>query len=128
MHVAESNPQTQLQAMRQLAENWDGYGAAPPQSHVIDLAREFVSLVEALLQRREVRPGVVHVSPARTGGVLIEWQDGVMEHEVEIDPDQSLSFLHHNTVTGDIETRKLSPGVHSGLAQGCADATLGYGM
>jgi hypothetical protein len=25
----------QLQAMRGLAENWDGYGAAAPQGHVI---------------------------------------------------------------------------------------------
>ncbi len=28
----------QLEAMRRLAENWDGYGAAAPRSDVIDLA------------------------------------------------------------------------------------------
>jgi hypothetical protein len=28
----------QLEAMRGLSENWDGYGAAPPEPPVIDLA------------------------------------------------------------------------------------------
>lgn len=100
----------QLQAMRQLEENWDGYGAAAPQAHVIDLAREFVGLIEALLRKRAVALNVLHVSPTRTGGILVEWEDGAMEHEVEINPDQSFGFLHHNKTTGHIETRKLSPG------------------
>jgi hypothetical protein len=111
----------QLQAMGVLEENWDGYGAAPPQGAVVELARAFVGLIEALLQRRAGTPGVVHVSPTRTGGVLVEWEDAIMQHEVEINSDQSFAFLHLNKVTGHIDTRKLSPTpqavVHPGLLQ-----------
>ena len=112
---------TQLQAMRLLSENWDGYGAAAPQPQVVDLAREFVSLIEALLRSRDISPDVVHVSPTRTGRILIEWEDGVMQHEVEINPDNSFAFLHLNKITGHIDTCKLSPCplavVHPGLLQ-----------
>jgi hypothetical protein len=112
---------TQLQAMRLLEDNWDGYGAAAPKAHVLDLARGFVGLIEALLTKRTAVPGILHVSPTRIGGILVEWEDGLMEHEVEINPDQSFGFLHRNKTTGHIDTRKLSPGpqavVHPGLLQ-----------
>ena len=114
-----ATPDTQLQAMCLLAENWDGYGAAAPDGQTIELAREFVGLMEALLQKRGVGSNVLHVSPTRTGGALIEWEDDAMQHEVEINPDQSFAFLHLNKATGHIETRKLLPGiravVHPGL-------------
>ena len=42
----------------------------------------------------------LHVSPTRTGGVRVEWEDAAAEHEVEISPDQSFSFLHVNKATG----------------------------
>lgn len=86
----------QLDAMRDLNENWDGYGAAAPEGRVLDLAREFVRLIEAVLRRRGAAADNLYVSPTRIGGVLIEWEDGEMEHEVEINPDQSFSFLHLN--------------------------------
>ena len=109
----------QLQAMRQLRENWDGYGAAAPQAHVIELARELVRLIATVLRSRDIEADGIHVSPTRTGGVLVEWQDAVAEHEVEISPDQSFSFLHLNKATGHAEARKLSPAaravVHPGL-------------
>lgn len=111
----------QLEAMRALNENWDGYGAAAPEGVVLDLAREFVRLIEALLRRRGAFPGNLYASPTRTGGVLIEWEDGGTEHEVEINPDQSFSFLHLNKTTGHVETRKLAANaqavVHPGLLQ-----------
>jgi hypothetical protein len=114
-----ATPDTQLQAMRLLEENGDGYGAVAPQAHVVELAREFVGLIEALLRKRAATPGILHVSPTRTGGILIEWEDEAMQHEVEIDPDQSFAFLHLNKTTGHIDTHKLSPGlqavVHPGL-------------
>jgi hypothetical protein len=103
----------QLLAMRQLGENWDGYGAAAPQPHVIELAREFVHLIETVLKNRLVASPVLNVSPTRTGGVLVEWEDAVAEHEVDISPDQSFSFLHVNKATGHSETRKLNPAAHA---------------
>ena len=110
------NPSTPVQ---DLAAQWKSACRLYPIYY--ELAREFVSLVEALLRTRAVNPVVVHVNPTRTGGILIEWEDGVMQHEVEINPDHSLAFLHLNKTTGHIDTRKLSPGsssvVHPGLLQ-----------
>lgn len=105
--------------MRHLVENWEGYGAAVPQAHVIELAREFVHLIETVRRKRSPATDALHVSPTRTGGVLVEWEDAEVEHEVEISPDQSFSFLHLNKATGHTESRKLTPGeravVHPGL-------------
>jgi hypothetical protein len=111
----------QLQAMRGLAENWDGYGAAAPQPDAIDLAQELVGLVEDWLHKSMADPPVLHVSPTRIGGVLIEWEDRSIVHEVEINPDRSIGFLHLNRSTGQIETRKfvasLPAVVHPGFLQ-----------
>lgn len=104
-----ATPHEQLQLMRSLAENWDGYGAAAIQSDVVDLADEFVGLIEAMLKNHAPLSRELHVSPTRVGGVLIEWESSSLEHEVEIDPDLSISFLHHDKLTGQIESRKFSP-------------------
>jgi hypothetical protein len=88
-----ATPIQQLTAMRVLSENWDGYGAAAPEGHVLELAGEFVGLIEALLSKRATDAAVVHVSPTRIGGVLIEWEDAVTQHEVDISPDRCFSFL-----------------------------------
>jgi hypothetical protein len=108
----------QLQAMRQLNENWDGYGAAVPRDDVIEVAAEFVNLMEALLRKRSAMPPVIHVSPTRTGGILIEWEDAEMQHEVEINPDRSFGFLHLHKASGRIETRKLFPGADAVVQPG----------
>ncbi len=111
----------QLQAMRRLGENWDGYGAAAPQASAVDLALELAGLIEAMLSKSISEPHVLHVTPTRVGSILIEWEDPRMQHEIEINPDRSIGFLHLNMSTGYIETRKFSPGtlavVHPGLLQ-----------
>jgi hypothetical protein len=86
----------QLDSMRRLAENWDGYGAASPQANVIDLAQEFVGLLEAVFRKSPSGATILHVSPTRIGGVLIDWEDNSREHEIEINPDRSIGFLHVN--------------------------------
>jgi hypothetical protein len=113
--VATSNDQ--LQAMRHLAANWDGYGAAAPESSVVDLAQEFTALIEAMVAKSSCGPSLLHLSPTRTGGILIEWEGGDMQHELEINPDGSIGFLHLNKKTGHTETRKFSPGTPVGLLQ-----------
>jgi hypothetical protein len=70
-----ATPIEQLEAMRHLGENWDGYGAAAPQANLIDLAREFTGLIEAMLKKSAAEPGALHVSPTRVGGILIDWED-----------------------------------------------------
>lgn len=104
-----ATPHEQLQAMGSLAENWDGYGAAAPGTDVIELAEEFVGLMEIMRSKSVADASVMHVSPTRVGGVLIEWAVGLMEHEIEICADRSISFLHHNTSTGHLESHKFSP-------------------
>jgi hypothetical protein len=105
-----ATPTEQLQAMRHLGENWDGYGAAAPRGDVIDLAQGFVALIEAVLTTSTSKDLVLHVSPTRTGGVLIEWEGALMQHEVELVPDGSIGFLHLEKRTGHIESHKFSPG------------------
>jgi hypothetical protein len=102
-----ATPAEQLHAMHDLTENWDGYGAAAPQAHVLDLARELVGLLETGLRKSPGAPPDLHVSPTRIGGILIEWESGTMQHEVEINPDGSIGFLHLNRSTGHVETRKF---------------------
>jgi hypothetical protein len=104
--MATSNEQ--LDAMRGLGENWDGYGAAATQAKVIDLAQEFTGLLEAILRKSGTPTPELHVSPTRSGGVLIEWEHAGSEHEVELKPDGSIGFLHHRKETGQIETREFA--------------------
>jgi hypothetical protein len=99
----------QLQAMRDLPENWDGYGAASPQPGVLDLAREFAGFLEVALRKSAASPCELQVSPTRVGGVLIQWETPAMEHEIDITPDHGFGFLHLDKATGQITTRKLSP-------------------
>jgi hypothetical protein len=99
---------TQLDAMRGLQENWDGYGAAAPGAGILELAHELVAFLEAALERCEGGP-LLHVCPTRTGGVLIDWEDEKAEHEVEIGPDQVISFLHVNRADGQAVTRRFAP-------------------
>ena len=103
-----AGPIEQLEAMRHLSENWDGYGAAAPQGKIIDLAQDFIGLLDAMLAKSSAAPAEFHVSPTRIGGILIDWEADAMEHEMELGPDGSIGFLHHNKDTGSITTRKFS--------------------
>ena len=95
----------QLEAMRRLGENWDGYGGAAPRLDVIDLAQAFVGLIEAATRKGRTPDGrLLHISPTRIGGALIEWEDELTEHEIECNPDGSVSFLHLNKNSQQIET------------------------
>jgi hypothetical protein len=110
----------QLDAMRHLPENWDGYGADVINPGAIELAKEFVSLME-VVRLRIGNGDDLFVSPTRVGGVLIDWEGATHQHEIEIDPDGTISFLHLNKATQQAETRKFTPGqrgtVQPGLLQ-----------
>src|SRR5438445_3737285 len=112
----------QVEAMRRLGENWDGYGAAAPQANLIDLAQEFTGLIEALIRKSTIAAHVLHVSPTRVGGILIDWEDDSVEHEVELNPDRSIGFLHRTKATGQIETRKFVPATHTVVHPGFLQA------
>jgi hypothetical protein len=102
-----ASPAEQVQSMASLAENWDGYGGAAPQAHVLELAEGLVDLLEAGFRKSFAEPPVLHVTPTRIGGVLIEWEDRTTQREIDINPDGSISFLHLNRNTGHVETRKF---------------------
>ncbi len=109
----------QLEAMRRLGENWDGYGGASPRPEAIVLAQAFVGFIEAAMRGgRSPREATLHASPTRIGGVLIEWDDGLVEHEADFAPDGSIGFLHLNKQTKQIETRKFSPGAPAVVSPG----------
>jgi hypothetical protein len=112
-----SDVNRQLEAMRGLSENWDGYGASAPRAWVIGVAQEFVHFLQAALGR-SANGNELHASPTRLGGVLIEWADSASEHEVDINPDGSISFLHCQKSSGEITSRRFSPGDQSVLDPG----------
>ena len=105
-----------LNNFRTFKPNWDGYNADAPRSAVIDLAQELVSLMETILPDN-ARDSLI-VLPARHRGIQLEWNDGDHEHEVGIEPDGSLEFLHTDKLTGEMmEQRYPSAGqaVHPGV-------------
>lgn len=109
-------PLEQLDLMRNLAPNWDGYNADPPNLQVVELAKEFVTLLVSFRGANTLHD--LHVTPGRAGGVLIEWCDARAEHELEIDPDGTWGFLHTDRATGAMTERKFAPtgqAVHLGV-------------
>jgi hypothetical protein len=80
-----------------------------------------VGLFEAWLRNALSPPPGLHVGPTRIGGILIEWEDRSAQHEVELNPDGSIGFLHLNRSTGHIESRKFTASrpavVHPGFLQ-----------
>ena len=99
----------QLESMKCLQENWDGYDAAVPQPDIVDLAKGIAGLIDATLRKSTTGPQSLQVTPTRIGGILIEWEDTAAEHEIDVGPDASLGFLHRDKATGDIVTRMISP-------------------
>jgi hypothetical protein len=98
----------QLDAMRGLAPNWDGYNADAPIPEVIDLARDFVALFEALPGGPAVRD--LRAYPTRVGGVQFEWADPLFERELELNPDGSIGVLHVERATGKTWEERFAPG------------------
>ena len=98
----------QLNAMRGMNSNWDGYNADAPQASAIELAGGLIRLFAAL------RPGfespAVYVTPTRIGGVQIMWEDTGYEHELEVEPDGTIEVMHTEVATGRHEIRKFPPG------------------
>lgn len=99
----------QLDAMLTLKPNWDGYNADPVVPEVVEVAKEFVGVLRALLGRGGDETGMF-VSPGRAGGVLVEWDDDAAEYEMEINPDGSFGFLREDKLTGVMTEEKFSAG------------------
>jgi hypothetical protein len=94
-----ATPIEQLELMENLEENFDGYGGSPPAGPVREMAKEFVKLIVAKREPTK-RYDSVFVTPGRDASVLIEWDDDQYEHELEVNADGSLGFLHTEKVSG----------------------------
>jgi hypothetical protein len=99
----------QLQAMRSLAANWDGYGADPPAPAVLDYGARFLDVF--LRRAAEANAGrtdfPLYVAPARDGGLFVQVVLAPIDLEIEINPDLSVGFLRTNTATGEQEEGDL---------------------
>ncbi len=113
-----ATPVEQLDAMRNLRANWDGYNADPPSPEVLEVAKEFVRLLTAFRGTRSTDD--IRVHPGRAGGVQVSWEDARAEHELDIEPDGTWDFLHIDRTTGKMTERKFAPTtqlIHPGVLE-----------
>ena len=111
-----ATPLEQLDAMRNLRANWDGYNADPPSHAVLDVAKEFVGLLLAF--RRTASVGDIEVYPGRAGGVQVSWEDARTRHDLDIEPDGTWDFLHIDKQTEEMTQRTFQPiaqAIHPGV-------------
>jgi hypothetical protein len=80
--------ETRLEGLRQLAHNWNGYGAEPLAPEALDKAAE---LLAAVCNIHTTEPSVV---PASKGGVQFEWHTLAGDLEIEVLPDGLMSVLY----------------------------------
>jgi hypothetical protein len=98
----------QLDAMRKLEENWDGYGAACIEPRLVATAHDFVQFFQAIEKVNGINKDIM-VQPTRVGGVQIEWRDAKFEHELELNPDGSIGILHVDRATGEMTEEIFRP-------------------
>ena len=83
-----------LDALGELADNWDSYGGAPPTPLSLEIARR---LLLKLDQQSHIPPGrdvnPFHIAPLPSGGVQLEWTGPSKDIEVEVGPDGGLAYL-----------------------------------
>lgn len=76
-----------LAKLRQLPNDWDGYGSPPLRLAVIETADQLVETLEGC------DLPVPHVYPVTGGGVSFSWQRGGKELDIEIHPNGAASYL-----------------------------------
>ena len=77
--------------------------------HLIELAQEFVGLVEHKVRQSGGDPDQISVYPSRIGTIKIAWQDHEYENEMDVNRDGSIGFKHRNRQTGTSISRSFSP-------------------
>lgn len=94
----------QLDALRSLPENWDGYHGAAPRVELIDRVTRFLEFWNDYLPLP-----APHISPTRTGGVLVEWERGPHQLEVEFDPPADVTFAYLRAGSDESASGSLTP-------------------
>jgi hypothetical protein len=85
----------QLQAIADLPDNWDSYGAYRANEQILISAR-------GLIQSLACVDGISkpHVNPTPDGGVQFEWESGRQYFEVEVVAERAACFLFRDDDLG----------------------------
>src|SRR5262249_7399310 len=94
-----------IQLLAAPSKNQADLGVDVLDPHLLDLAQEFVSLIEAKVKQSGADPDQVRLHPSQGGTIVVEWY----ESNMVMNPDGSISFHYRNRQTGKIESRKFSP-------------------
>ncbi len=92
----------QLEALRSVIENWDGYGGAAMRPEAIDAAGAFLRSLAQFEVGWKLLPETL-AFPTRTGGVLLLWEREPHSLEVEIEVDRPVTGAYLNTETDEGE-------------------------
>jgi hypothetical protein len=96
----------QLEAMRTVPENWDGYGGLPPRGDAIDEAATYFRRLSVAYPNLPAP----YVTPTPDAGVLFAWDNGPHSLELHFDAEPKgivVEFVYLNTVTDDSAAGKL---------------------
>ncbi len=94
--------QADIEALRHLVPNWDGYGAPRIDPEVMEAAKWLIAQVPENLV---VRPRVV---PTSNGSIQLEWHAGPKSLELEFESPQVIRSLQWEPNAG-IEEEKSFP-------------------
>jgi hypothetical protein len=84
----------EIEELRDLEDDWDSYGGAPPTEASLSSAKQLIERVERHYRTRageHVCP--FDVAPIPRGGVQIEWRSPDVHLEVEVGPAGDYSYL-----------------------------------
>lgn len=84
----------EIETLRSLAPDWDGYGAPVIDPAVIDAAKAFIA---QLPEGIAFRPRVVPIS---NGTLQLEWHDGPMSLEFEFETPHTIRYLKWHPEVG----------------------------
>jgi hypothetical protein len=91
-----------IESLRQLAANWDGYGAPRIDPAVIEAVKEFI---RGLPDNLAFRPRVV---PTSNGSIQLEWHDGPKSLELEFESPRLIRYLQWEPASGVEEEKSVS--------------------
>lgn len=86
--------EARLAVLRQLPQDWNGYGAAPLNADTVNRA---AGVLASLTDHSTPEPSIV---PAVRGGVQIEWHTMVGDLEIEFRPSGGTQVLFSEATTG----------------------------
>jgi hypothetical protein len=89
-----SRVQAEIESLRTLAPNWDGYGARPIDAAVIDAAKAFIGKLPDDLAFRP------HVAPLSKGTLQMEWDNDPKSLELEFESPRSIRYLQWHPEAG----------------------------